>query len=257
MKKFFILIGLVVILQSSSRAQMCCGFETCFSLMGQFGISAGYGFQGYSADGFNAYIEHYNKKRTATLTKQMGEFGGAQVFWFGGKLFQYYITESQMLVNSRVFMQFTTEKEFAEAGSAKREFTLNTSTFGFGVGLNYVINENLDFKIIELYGTATSAGLKNELIDPVNGNTKQELESAETSLGAAVYTGFVFYPLPPHVGLEVNLGYSFFDVPEMRFVNGGAYLQANEDTARRMDNFISGGGFTIQAVLTVAFGVDF
>lgn len=257
MKKFIILIGLLVLMQTSSNAQICCGFESCFSLMGQFGISAGYGIQGYSADGFNAYIEHYNRKRTATLTKQMGEFGSAQVFWFGGKLFQYYLSESRMLINSRIFMQFTNEKEYAAAGSAKREFTVNTSTLGFGFGLNYVFSENMDFKIVELYGTMTTAGLKNELIDPANGNTKQELESPEASFGATVYTGFVYYPLPPNIGLELNLGYSFFDVPEMQFKSGGAYLQVNEDTARRMDNFISGGGFTIQAVLTVAFGVDF
>lgn len=257
MKKFIILIGLFVLFQSPARAQMCCGFETCFSLMGQFGISAGYGYQGYSADGFNAYIKHYNQKRTATLTKQMGEFGGAQAFWFGGKLFQYYISESQVLFNSRVFLQLTHEKEFATSSSAKREFTLNTSTIGIGFGANYVMSEYLDLKIIEIYISSTTAGLTNELIDPVNGNTKQELESPESTFGGTVYTGLVFYPLPPNIGIELNVGYNFFDVPEMKFKTSGAYLQVNEDTARRMDDFISGGGFTIQAVLTVAFGVDF
>ncbi len=256
MKKYFLLFAALVTFNAPVYSQYCCGLEACFGLMGQFGLSAGYGIQGYSAQGFNDYIQHYNQKRTQTLSKQMGEFGSANSFWFGGKLFQFYIPETKMLFNTRVFAQFTTEKEYAQAGEAKREYTLTTSTLGFGFGINYVIDNSLDFKLIELFGTYSNAGLKNELKDAVNGNTSQGLESPEGSFGAAVYTGVVVYPLPPNIAIELNLGYNYIDIPEMKFKTGGAYLAANEDTNRRMDNFIDGGGFSIHAVLTVAFDVD-
>lgn len=256
MKKNILILAALVLINIPVYSQYCCGMDACFGLMGQFGVSAGYGIQGYSAQGFNDYIKHYNQKRTATLTKQMGEFGSANSYWFGGKLFQYFLPETQMLINSRVFVQITSEKEYATAGELRREYTLTTATFGFGFGLNYVIDNSLDLKVMEIFGTFSSAGLKNELKDPVNGNTIQELESPEGSFGAAFYTGIVYYPLPPNIALEVNLGYNYVSIPEMKFKSGGAYLAANEDSFRRMDNFLDGGGVSIHAVLTVAFDMD-
>ena len=98
--------------------------------------------------------------------------------------------------------------------------------------------------------TWTSADLINKYTD-VTSSTEQKLSSPESAVGGSFATGLVFYPLPPYVSIEANVGYSLFSIDEMRFDDQSS-LQVDENTSELMTNFIDGGGLFAFIQLNVA-----
>jgi hypothetical protein len=232
-------------------AQECCGMEYCVGFVLYSGVNGGYGVQQYSATGFNDYIKYYNKKRTSTLTKQMDEFGFAKGFTIGGKFFQY--EADRILFSMKFIYNAMDELHYATASTGKREYELKLTTLGLGFNVSKVISKSFDFKIADVFLTFNSAKLFNRFISNTNSsqNTEQELKSPESSIGGIYSAGVVFYPLPPFLSFEINVGYSYFTINEMEFSNGSS-LAKNEDSNLAMDNFISGGGFFANATIQIA-----
>lgn len=257
MKRFslvaFLTLMLSVFSNNSKAQEDCCGVGSIFSMLVQSGIQGGYGLQQYSAAGWNHYVDVYNEKRTETLTKKMDNFGTAMGFKIGANIIR--IQQEDILFD--VKLAYSWMKEINEAtadlptgGSAKREYELKLGTFGFGFGISYVLNRHFDIKILDAMVTWTSTDLINKYTD-VSSSTEQKLSSPESSVGGSIATGLVFYPLPPYVSIEANVGYSLFSIDEMRFDDQSS-LQVDENTSELMTNFIDGGGLFAFIQLNVA-----
>jgi len=247
-------ILLLSVFSNKSKAQDdCCGVGSIFSMLVQSGIQGGYGLQQYSAAGWNHYVDVYNENRTETLTKKMDNFGTAMGFKIGANIIR--IQQEDVLFD--VKLSYSWMKELNEAtadlpigGNAKREYELKLGTFGIGIGISYVLSTHFDIKILDGMITWTSADLINKYSD-VEVNTEEKLSSPESALGGSFGSGVVFYPLPPYVSIEANVGYSLFSIDEMRF-NDQSSLQVDENTSELMTNFIDGGGVFAFIQLNVA-----
>ncbi|NWF50428.1 MAG: hypothetical protein HXY49_07785 [Ignavibacteriaceae bacterium] len=231
----------------------CCGVGSLFSYLVRSGISGGYGIQQFDAEGLNNYISVYNQKRVSTLTKKMDDFGLATGFRVGANLFQ--VQYDDILFGLKLSYQWMKQENEATAtisgATAKREYELKINTLGVGTSFSYILSKHFDIKIIDLLLTWTSAKFINRFSEPGKPTTEETLESPESSIGVIGGTGIVFYPLPPYVSIELNIGYSMFSVDEMQFSDGTS-LQVNEDTPEIMTNFISAGGFFAFAQLNLA-----
>lgn len=235
----------------------CCGLDVMAGLLLESGVYGGYGVQQFSATGFNDYIKHYNEKRP-TLTKKMDEFGFSHGWRIGANLVQFQ--NKKMLYGLNVFYQQTQEKHEATTLlpndiSAKREYALTLYSYGFGFAVSYVINKSFDFKIIDTKINWNKVKLINRYIEGTNPSTEQVIKNPDASIGLQASTGLLFYPLPPYISLEANVGYSYFTIDEMQFESSSAYLANNEDSNEKMDNFIDGGGFFAFAHLNIAIPI--
>lgn len=257
MKKasIILVVFLVLINFSFVNAQSaCCGLDVMAGMLLESGVYGGYGVQQFSAAGLNDYIKHYNEKRPSLL-KKMDEFGFAHGWRIGANILQFQ--QKKMLYGLNVFYQQTQEKHEASAMlpndiSAKREYALTLYSYGFGFAVSYVINKSFDYKIIDAKINWNKAKLVNKYTEGTNPSTEQVLKNPDALIGGQVSTGLLFYPFPPYISLEANVGYSYFTIDEMQFESSSAYLAKNEDSNEKMDNFIDGGGFFAFAHLNIA-----
>lgn len=251
----FVLAVFVLCFKSARAQDGCCGLGSIVGSLVQSGISGGYGFQQYSAEGWNHYVDVYNQNRSETLTKTMDEFGTATGFRLTANLLAIQVDD--ILMDLKISYQWMQEKneataEIPNSGTAKREFELSLGTFGTGIGIAYVMSKHFDITIMDLMVTWTSAKLINRYVEPGQPAEEEVLINPENSIGFSLATGIVFYPLPPYLSLEVNGGYHLFSVSEMEFEDTGVRLQVDENTSEVMDNFIDTGGFFVFAQLNFA-----
>lgn len=237
-----------------TNAQVCCGIDALAGMLLQSGVYGGYGMQQFSATGLNEYIKHYNNKRP-DLTKKMDEFGFATGWRVGANIVQFQ--DRNMLYGLNVFYQQTKEKHEATAMlpndiAGKREYALTLASYGFGIAVSYVISKRFDYKIIDAKLNWNKATLVNKYTEGTNPSTEQKIQNPDASIGGQVSTGILFYPLPPYISFEINVGYSYFTIDEMQFESTKSYLSTNEDSNEKMDNFIDAGGFFAFAHLNLA-----
>lgn len=259
MKKFSVVLFVIVLLSNTSlvKAQSaCCGLDILGGMLLESGIYGGYGAQQFSAKGFNDYIKVYNDNRPA-LTKTMDDFGFAHGWKVGANLLQ--IQDDDMLYGLNFFYQQTQEKHEATATltnniPAKREYALTLISYGFGVSFSYIMSNSFDFKIADIKMNWNNAKLINKYTEGTNPTTEQTLKSPEASIGGQISTGLVYYPFPPYISLEANVGYSYFTIDQMQF-ESGQYLAQNENSNELMENFIDGGGFFAFAQLNIAIPI--
>jgi hypothetical protein len=260
MKNFsVVLFALVVLFNSSSiKAQSACfGLDFLAGMLLESGVYGGYGAQQFSATGFNDYIKVYNNNRPA-LTKRMDEFGFAQGWRAGATILN--VQDDHMLYGLNIFYQQMKEKNEATATltnnvTAKREYDLTLISYGFGISFSYILSNSFDFKIADVKMSWNNAKLLNKYTEGTNAATEEVLKNPEANIGGQIATGIVYYPFPPYVSLEVNVGYSYFTIGEMQFESSQQYLARNENSNEKMDNFIDGGGFFGFAQLNIAIPI--
>lgn len=244
MKKLLLLcIGIIIFLGTiPSKAQDdCCGMGSIFSSILGSGIFGGYGFQQYSAEGLNGLIA-----ANPILDENFEDFGFAHGWRAGANIIG--IRQDDLLATFKVYYQSVKEIQEAGSGDETQELELQMNTWALGLGLSYIINNNFDIRILDALMTFNSANLTNDISSVSGGNSKQEFESTESNIGFSFDTGFVYYPFPPYLAIEVIGGYSFFTFETMRDKEDYIDLETNGD-------FIDGGGFFAAAVLTI--GIPF
>lgn len=251
-----IIISILIIFPGRINAQTCCGIDYFAGMLLESGIYGGYGVQQFSPKGLNDYIKVYNQNRPA-LTKQMSEFGISYGWRIGANLLQFQ--DGNMLYGMNVFYQQTQEKNEATAiltndVLGKREYILTLYSYGFGTAFSYVLSKHFDFRIVDLKITLNKAKLVNRYTEGTNPSSEQVLKDTGANIGGMISTGFLYYPFPPYVSLEANVGYSYFAINEMEF-SSGQYLSQNENSYETMENFIDGGGFFAFAHLNVAIPI--
>jgi len=258
MKKFSVVLLVFILFSSSSliKAQSaCCGLDIVGGMLLESGIYGGYGAQQFSAKGLNDYIKVYNDNRPA-LTNKMDDFGFAYGWKVGANIVQ--LQDDDMLYGLNFFYQQLQEKHEATAlinnVPAKREYALTLISYGFGISFSYVLNNSFDFKIADLKMTWTNAKLINKYSEGTNPSTEEVLKNPEANIGGQISTGIVYYPFPPYISLEANVGYSYFTIDQMQF-ESGQYLSQNENSNELMENFIDGGGFFAFAQLNIAIPI--
>jgi hypothetical protein len=257
MKKSFTVLFIFIFLSFSftkTNAQDdCCGLGSVFSSVLYSGIHGGYGFQQFSAEGFNHYIAIYNQERTTTLTQKMDEFGFATGFKFGANLFQFMVDD--FIIGMKLSYHILKEEHNATSnvtgGIARREYELTYKSFHAGLSFAYYISKHFDLKIADLMVTFNSADLENRIIQPNLPTDEQKLTSVDNPIGFNASTGFTFYIMPPYLSIEGTVGYSLFSIDEMEFENGNR-LQVDENNFQTMTNFIDGGGLYAFAQLNIA-----
>jgi hypothetical protein len=258
MKKISVVLLVFILFSSSSliKAQSaCCGLDVIGGMLLESGIYGGYGAQQFSATGFNDFIKVYNENRP-TLTDKMDEFGFSHGWKVGANIVQ--LQDDDMLYGLNFFYQQLQEKHEATAlinnVPAKREYALTLISYGFGISFSYVLNNSFDFKIADLKMTWTNAKLINKYSEGTNPSTEEVLKNPEANIGGQISTGIVYYPFPPYISLEANVGYSYFTIDQMQF-ESGQYLSQNENSNELMENFIDGGGFFAFAQLNIAIPI--
>ena len=252
---FFLFLLLSQSLLTKTNAQDdCCGLGSIMSLVLYSGIHGGYGFQQFSAEGFNHYIDVYNENRTATLTKEMDEFGFVTGFKFGVNLFQFLVDD--WVIGMKLSYYILKEEHEATATisgeTARREYELTLKSFHTGLTFGYYVSKHLDIKIADLILTFNSADLENRLIQPNLPTEEQKFTSVENPIGFNVASGFTFYIIPPYLSIEGTIGYSIFSIDEMAEEDSGLRLPVNENSGEVMTNFIDGGGLYGFAQLNIA-----
>ncbi|MBK7630469.1 MAG: hypothetical protein IPJ23_07190 [Ignavibacteriales bacterium] len=254
-----VLFVLFIFFGSSSYAQgsACCGLDYMAGYLLQSGVSGGYGAQQFSATGFNDYIKVYNDNRPA-LTKKMDDFGFSYGWKAGANIIQ--VEDDNMLYGLNIFYQQTKELHEATATltnniHAKREFDLTLISYGIGLSFSYVLSNSFDFKIADVKVNWNKAKLINKYTEGTNPTTEEILRNPDTTIGGQISTGLVYYPFPPYISLEVNAGYSYFQINEMQFESSAQFLASNENSGEKMENFIDGGGFFAFAQLNIAIPI--
>jgi hypothetical protein len=221
----------------------CCGMGSIFSSLLQSGIFGGYGVQQYGAAGWNDIIQS-----TPELAENFSDFGFAHGWMIGANIIQ--LRHNDFIMGFKFYYQSFTENQ-ATSGTfqgedANQELDLKINNWNLGASLSYILNNNLDFRILDVYMTFPSSKLKNE-IRTSSVSVLDEYESTGTNIGFTFDMGIVFYPVPPYVSVEIVAGYSFFSIEKMQ-LNDGGDLNSTED-------FIDKGGIFANAVLTV--GIPF
>jgi hypothetical protein len=260
MKNFSVVLFTFVLFLNSSfiKAQSaCCGLDMIGGMLLESGIYGGYVAQQFSAAGFNEYIKVYNNNRP-TLNKKMDEFGFAHGWRVGANLLN--VQDDNMLYGLNFFYQQLQEKHEATATltnniPAQREYALTLFSYGIGISFSYVMSKNFDFKIADVKVNWNKAKLVNKLTEGTNPTTEEVLKDPESSIGGQISTGLVYYPLPPYISLEANVGYSYFTINEMQFETSNQFLAKNENSSEKMENFIDGGGFFAFAQLNIAIPI--
>ena len=233
----------------------CLGVSSSMLLFSS-GINAGYGFQNFSAEGFNHYIDVYNELRP-NLMQKMDKFGSASGFRFGITPLQF--SAAHWVMGLKLSYHFLSETHEATAsvpdGTARREYNLKMKSLYFTMSFGYNVSEFLTFKVADLSLTFTSVDLKNSLFEPGLPAEEQKLTSVDNPLGVNMSSGLIIYILPQILAIEATVGYSFLYINEMEFEDGGNKLQIDENTSDSMLNFIDGGGLYVfgQINLSIPF----
>lgn len=256
MKKFSAVLLVLVLLSNSSfiKAQSaCCGLDILGGMLLESGVYGGYGAQQFSATGLNGTVKTLNNQ--SSVTGNMDEFGFAHGWRVGANLLN--VQDDNMLYGLNFFYQQT--KEIHEAGvtstnniPSKREYNLTLISYGLGISFSYILNKSFDFKIADIKVNWNNAKLINKFTEGTNASTEEVLKNPEANIGGQISTGLVYYPFPPYVSLEANVGYSYFTIDEMQFESSKQFLASNENSNEKMDNFIDGGGFFAFAQLNIA-----
>ena len=206
----------------------------------QSGIFGGYGIQMYSAEGFNTAI-----KENEGLSENFKDYGTAWGWRVGANIIQ--LQREQLIMGLKFYYQSMTESQEA-AGTfngepSTQEMKLSLTQLNLGISFSYIINNSFDIRIFDIYITWTSGELTNT-IKSNNAPSIDIYKSPETNTGFTADAGFVYYPFPPYVSLEVLGGYSLFSVEKVELAGGNNFPTGNTD-------FIDSGGFFAVAVLTV------
>ncbi len=189
----------------------------------------------------------------------MDEFGFAHGWRVGANLLN--VQDDNMLYGLNIFYQQTQEKNEATITSTimvfllKENMHLTLISYGFGISFSYILSNSFDFKIADVKMSWNNAKLLNKYTEGTNAATEEVLKNPEANIGGQIATGIVYYPFPPYVSLEVNVGYSYFTIGEMQFESSQQYLARNENSNEKMDNFIDGGGFFGFAQLNIAIPI--
>ena len=130
MKKDLLILCTVILLflgVSTSKAQDdCCGLGSIFSSVLQSGIFGGYGFQQYSAEGWNDYVSTNLESQTV----QFDDFGFAHGWLVGANLIQ--LREDDFLIGLKFYYQSVTENQEAtgtylgETATQELDLKINT-----------------------------------------------------------------------------------------------------------------------------------
>ena len=161
------------------------------------------------------------------------------------------LQRSQLLMGLKFYYQSMTEKQEAvgtfSGEPATQEMKLSLTQLNLGISFSYIINNSFDIRIFDIYIAWTSGELTNT-IKSINAPPEDVYKSPETNTGFTADAGFVYYPFPPYVSLEVLGGYSLFSIEKVELEGGNNFPTGNTD-------FIDSGGFFAVAVLTV--GIPF
>jgi hypothetical protein len=259
MKKFSIILIVFMLFSISSlitAQSACCGLDIVGGMLLESGVYGGYGAQQFSATGFNGLVKNYNTQ--SKVTQKMDEFGFAHGWRVGANIVQFQ--DDHMLYGLNFFYQQLQEKHDAMETSTnnvvgKREYALTLISYGIGISFSYVMNNSFDFKIADVKVNWNKAKLVNKLTEGTNPSTEEILKNPETNIGGQISTGLVYYPFPPYISLEANIGYSYFTIDQMQFETSKQYLASNENSSEKMENFIDGGGFFAFAQLNIAIPI--
>jgi hypothetical protein len=253
-----VLIALVLFLSSSliNAQSACCGLDILGGMLLESGVYGGYGAQQFTAKGLNGLVNNYNTQ--SKVTQKMDEFGFAHGWRVGANMLQFQ--DDNMLYGLNFFYQQLQQKQEASETSinnvvGKREYALTLISYGIGISFSYVINKSFDFKIADIKVNWNNAKLINKYTEGTNAPTEEILKNPEANIGGQISTGIVYYPFPPYVSLEANVGYSYFTIDEMQFETSKQFLASSENSNEKMDNFIDGGGFFGFAQLNIAIPI--
>lgn len=223
----------------------CCGMGTIFSSILGSGIFGGYGFQQYSAAGLDGYITQNLESEGISYD----DFGFSHGWRAGANIVG--IRQNNLLAVFKIYYQSMKEKQQQDGtyqgNPATQKLEVELNSWGLGFGLSYILSNHFDYRILDALMTFNNADFTNS-ISSTTQSQKFEYESASTNLGFTFDTGFVFYPLPPYIAIEVIGGYSFLTIETVEEKDSFAELTTTDD-------FIDGGGFFAAAVLTI--GIPF
>ena len=211
---------------SDSKAQDdCCGIGSIFSSLIQSGIFGGYGVQMYGAEGLNE-----------VLPSEVGfnDYGTAMGWRVGANIIQ--LQHQQLMMGLKFYFQSMTETQDVTG----QEIKLNLTQFNLGMSFSYIISNSFDIRIFDALISWTSA----ELTNAVEGFDDRVYKSPGSNTGFTADAGFVYYPFPPYVSLEILGGYSMFSIDKVN-------LEEGESTLTTINDLVDGGGFFAVAVLTV------
>jgi len=217
---------LFAVFTSNSKAQDdCCGVSSIFSSLIQSGIFGGYGVQMYSAEGLNE-----------VLPAEIGfkDYGTALGWRVGANIVQ--LQHQQLMMGLKFYFQSVTETQDVTGQEIKLEIT----QFNLGTSFSYIISNSFDIRIFDVLISWTNA----ELTNSVEGDDDDVYKSPETNTGFTADAGFVYYPFPPYVSIEVLGGYSIFSIDQLD-------LKEGESNLTTINDLVDGGGFFAVAVLTV------
>lgn len=258
MKNTFTALVFLIIFSSSfltkTNAQDCFGLGSIVKQILFGGLHGGYGFQEYSAKGFNNYIKVFNEDPSKNFSQKMDEFGFAKGFKFGLNLFQFLMDDwiIGMKLSYHILQENHESVQSITNGILRNEFELTLKSFHAGLSFGYYVSKHLDIKIADLVITFNSVDFENKKTETNQPDVNQEYTSFENPIGLNIATGFTFYVIPPYVSVEGTFGYAVFSIDEMRDEDTGRRLPVFEGSDNIMTNFIDGGGLYGFAQLNIA-----
>ena len=224
----------------------CCGLGSVFGSLLQSGIFGGYGFQQYSAKGFNDFLSEYNVETGLGFK----DFGNAYGWRVGANIIQF--RQRDFLIGVKLYYQSVKETQDQsgtyQGETATQEFEMELTSWGFGMSFSYIINSNFDIRILDAIMTVNDVLFTNT-IKSSNAPPKDEYTNETGNIGFSADAGIVWYPFPPYLSIEVLGGYSLFSMESVRDDDFESFPTGNED-------FIDGGGFFAFAVLTIGIPFD-
>jgi hypothetical protein len=249
----FFLFFSVSLFNNTNAQDGCFGIGSFFKQIINSGLYAGYGFQEFSAEGFNNYIRDFNQNPDKNFSTPMDEFGYAKGFGFGLNLLQFLTGD--LVFGMKASYHILKEKHESVQTipeGLRNEFNLTLKSFQIGFSFAYYVSKHLDLKITELTLTFNSADLEITKSGTNLPDNKQEYTSVDNPIGVSVASGLTLYIIPPYISVEGTAGYSFFYIDDMRNEDTGRRLPVYENTNSVMTNFIDGGGIFAFAQLNIA-----
>jgi hypothetical protein len=216
-----------------------------------FGIYGGYGYYNYNAEGFNNYIDVYNKNHPL-LTTKMEHFGTSPGSIFGVTFeFGDY---GETIIAIRVETTSNSEAHTAMAPEmndfVRREYALSLSGVKLGTSVFLPFDEVFSWTINSYLGYHTLT-LSNNYSEP--GGFKKSQELGGTGISWNVFTGLRIN-LTSFFSIDGNVGFNICSIPRLSF-DDGLLLQRSENDNTEMDNFIKGYGLilNIQGTIKIPF----
>ncbi len=252
---FFLFLFLSQSLLTKTNAQDdCCGLGSMVSMVLYSGIHGGYGFQQFSAEGFNNYIKAFNEDPLKNFSQNMDEFGFVTGFKFGINLFQFLVDDwvIGMKLSYHILKEEHESVQVLTNGTLSNKFELTYKSLHTGISFAYYVSKHLDIKIADLMLTFNSADLENTKNQTNQATVEQKFTSVENPIGFNASAGFTFYIIPPYLSIEGTAGYSLFSIDEMEAEGSGLRLPSTETSGEPMTNFIDGGGLYGFAQLNIA-----